>query len=302
MKLDYRAAAENLVTENQFNRLHIDLGNEMTPLEFSALVKQGRAEELPLPTQRWLRRMWRFSPTMADNPQPWEAETVSDRLTWYRAGAGAQHGAERAMPRSVLLAFCGNAGRLMLPLPIVLQALPASEWDMLRVTSIPGAGHLRPGSEVGDFSGLLAAIDRELDGAGSPAVTCVGTSGGGGPAMLAALRLGAERCVSLCGTLREEWMPLLGELSGGLLPRQGAVDEAWPSYLFVHGAGHELDSENARVLQAMLGGDILSIPGVERHNVLHALMQQDRLDDDFNRLMHGERHLGIAEMGSHEPP
>lgn len=304
---DYLAAAGQLVTENQFNRLHIDLGNTMTPLEFADLVKQGQVQELPVPTQGWLRRMQRFSPSLVDNPQPWVAEPASDRLTWYRAATGTPMAPgtatrEETDRKPVLIAFCGNAERLMLPLPIVLQALPANEWDMLRVTRIPGSGHLRPGKEVADFSALVSAIATELDRAGSPEVTCVGTSSGGVPAMLAALRLGATRCISLCGAVREEWAHLLGELSGGYLPRVDTMGEEWPSFLFVHGAEHDLDRENAHVLQAMLGGDVLSVTGVEKHNVLHALMQQNRLNDEFNALMHGELQLGLTGVASHESP
>jgi hypothetical protein len=290
MSLDYLAAAENLVTQNQFNRLHIDLGNSMTPREFAVLVNRGNADELPEQTKKWLRRMQRFSPTMTSAPQPWLADDVSDRLTWYREAP--RKGTVVTAGKPVLLAFCGNVGRLMLPLPVVLQSIPAAEWDILRITRIPDASYLRPGSEVDDLDQLITAIERELVTVGERRVTCLGTSSGGGPAMLAALRLNAQRCVSLCGNLPESWLPLLPKLSAGRLPYTGSSGEAWPDYLLVHGAAYEVDRDNAQRVQSLLGGHILPVPGVDRHNVLHALMQQERLDEEFNQLLHGKLRLG----------
>lgn len=289
MSLDYSAAAKNLVTQNQFNRLHIDIGNTMTPVDFAALVHQGSAGELPEQTQRWLRRMQRLSPTMASAPQPWLAHEVSDRLTWYRETPREE--AIRPVAKSVLLAFCGNVGRLMLPLPVVLQALPAAEWDVLRITRIPNASYLRPGSEPEDFNQLIASIEKELEDMGERPVICVGTSSGGGPALLAALRLNSLRCVSLCGALRETWLPLLPELSNGRLPRNRSSGERWPEYLLVHGDAHEKDRAKAEHAKSILGGRTLAIPGVERHNVLQALMQQERLNDEFSQLLLGNLRL-----------
>jgi len=308
MTLDYLAAARGLRTQNQFNRLHIDLGRIITPLEFSDLVAQDRDGKLPSQAGSWLHHLQHSSPTLANAPQPYVATTISERMTWYSIpqekryistmltqrltqsdSRGLNVGIKSQKP--VLIAFCGMANRIMLPLPIVLQALPAFEWDILKITRTPNGGYFRPGSETKDMEDLMIEIRRVLDRMDRSDITCIGTSGGGSPALLAALRLNARRCISICGNLSDACIPIISELSGQPIRSEDPHNGSSPEILYLHGEHHDTDRKNAQKMRSFFNGKIMSIPNVSGHNPLNTILKQGRFNSEFNALMHGSLNL-----------
>jgi hypothetical protein len=134
----------------------------------------------------------------------------------------------------------------------------------------------------------------ELDSNRGSDLTCVGSSSGGAPAIFSAIRLNAQRCISVCGYIPDEWGPCVDQLSGsGIQPR------AAPGFLYVHGEHYEADRENALQLQSVYGGAIVTVPSVDKHNVLHAALQQGRFQTEFNALMHGAPDPWRQGMESH---
>jgi hypothetical protein len=314
MTLDYLSAAAGLKTQNQFNRLHIDFEKIMTPLEFSGLMAQARAGELPLQALKWLRKLRRLSPTMARAPQPYVATKICKRMTWYRAPPDKWKsvttpflsltraiGYRFSLPsinqkptkqKPVLVAFCGKADRMGLPLPFLLQALPADEWDVLKVTRIPGRGYLRPGSEATDLDELLALVGTELSRVAATDVTCAGMSAGGAPAVFAALHFDIRRCVTFSGGLSDDLMPLLAELTKNQPTASNIQKNFGTEFLHLHGASNKLDQKHAHRLLSLSGGRVLALADMENHNIPYTLLRQGRFNAKFNALLHGDLSLG----------
>jgi hypothetical protein len=309
MTIDYLSAAVGLKTQNQFNRLHIDLEKIMTPLEFSVLMAQARAGELPLQALKWLRKLRRLSPKMARAPKPYVATKICQRITWYRTPPGKLKrvttsllsliralGYPFSLPstkqKPVLVVFCGMADRLGLPLPFLLQALPTDEWDVLKVTRIPGCGYLRPGSEAADLGKLLTLVGTELSRVAATDVTCAGNSGGGASAVFAALHFDTRRCVTLGGSLSDDLMPLLTELTASQPTANNIQKNFGTEFIHLHGASNMLDQKHAHRLLSLSGGRILALPDMENHNIPYALLRQGRFNAKFNALLHGDLSLG----------
>ncbi|GEM_PF-2342178 len=316
MTLDYLSAAAGLKTQNQFNRLHIDLERIMTPLEFSGLVAQAWAGELPLKTLKWLQKLRRLSPTMAGAPQPYVATEICKRMTWYRAPSrkwksvttpllpliraiGYRFSLPSTNQKPVLVAFCGMADRVGLPLPFLLQALPADEWDVLKVTRIPGCHYLRPGSEAADLAELLTLVGTELSRVAATDVTCAGVSAGGAPAVFAALHFDIRRCVTFGGGLSDDLMPLLTELTANQPTVNNNRKSFGTEFLHLHGASNKLDQKHAHRLLSLSGGRVLALPDMENHNIPYTLLRQGRFNAKFNSLLHGDLSLGDEWKATH---
>jgi hypothetical protein len=109
-----RAAASRAI-QAEVRRLESDLG----PLEFA-----GRMEEEGELGQALRTSVAGAFLSGAGEPQPFARRVLAPGASLYSAAGGA---AERAL----LVGFCGRADRLMLPLPVVLQHLPARDWDLL---------------------------------------------------------------------------------------------------------------------------------------------------------------------------
>ncbi len=119
--VDYLALASSCRTVNQFNRLHIDLENTLAPLDVARI---SRIADLPNASIDWLKRLRRRSPRMLRSPQPYERRQLNNHVTIYEAPGSCGE------LKSLLIAFCGNSGRLMMPIPMFLQLFEAADWNV----------------------------------------------------------------------------------------------------------------------------------------------------------------------------
>ena len=316
MTIDYPALTKGCKTQNQFNRVHINLENVMTPSEFSALAADAQAGLLPDQATKWLDGWIALCPTLVSSPEPYIREEVSPTLTWLRPARPSG-----SRPR-VLIGFCGNADRLMLPLALVLQALPVAEWDVLRVTrssfvqkersdwsiqawlsklkvavkgdSVAGKGstarhYLRPGRERADLKALVRHVRRVVDGVPPADIVCLGTSSGSNAALLVARLLRAHRCVTIGGRMTGAFDKLWSRRIG-FYPKKGL------DLIHVCGADHPSDLVNAQQLMAKLGGRLVAFQGVATHSIFHSLLQMDRFMNMLDPLMRGHPlPIGIVQ-------
>ncbi len=122
---------ERCTTVNLANRLHISLEMILAPAEIALLAAQVRERgiELPETSAHWLGRM---ETLVVGDGRPTEAyvrRTLADDASWYAAPGSP---AERA-ERTVVIAFTGDAHRLMMPLALFLQNCPADRYEFLVV-------------------------------------------------------------------------------------------------------------------------------------------------------------------------
>ena len=262
--LNYAKLASACRTTNQFNRLHIDLECVLTPAEIAEISTQAN----PLPqTLEWVRTLEALSPELLSRPAAFRRRPISDALTVYEnEGTGPAE--------SVLVAFPGDARRLMLPLAIFQQALDPAAWTVL-VVKKPKGESLVQGIEgiAPDFPGLVRIIEETIDPGRYRNVVTLGTSGGGFSAAWAGTLLHARKAISVCGAPPEGY-------SVGGAHRGNEVD-----IVHVFGEGAQRDSECAEAARRVLGGTLHPVAEIAGHNVFLPLAVAGRFHSFLAELL-----------------
>jgi len=299
----YRRAARRCRSVNQFNALHIELENRMTPLELMALrgelgrwlrlrVRLRRVLQRLLPLRQaagvddmahvlreeWLEKLSHrlYARTPKPQPEPYRRRKLSRHLRLYSAGGARQD-------KTLLICFVGASNRPFLPTPVFLQHLDAARTDMLLVGYPRGNGVRRGLPELGcsfeetvDKLRGVAAIDSYR--------RCVtlGISGGGTPALLAALRLGLSAALSAGGGSPTDprWFAALGEHAGDLARRYVAASASLPQVTLAFGADAERDAAAARAFAQCLPAELRPVHDDHRtvqHNIFSVLLRRGRL-------------------------
>jgi hypothetical protein len=287
--IDYLALTQDCRTENQFNRVHIDLLTRMTPKELVFLVTESQAGRLPDQVRLWLAPIPRHSPMMLTRPEPYETIRVSETLSWLRSPN------PEGRKRNVLVLVCGNLDLPMISMPHFLQAIPADRWDILKVVrpTYPGPRYnklgllarvaefrakrtgethrrqMRPGREMADLAAIIDGIKAAVSGVPRERIFVMGQSSGGWVSIYVALALGARRCVVMSGSTSDA---LLSKA-----PRWIARSPVKPRDVdFVHtfGAENAKDREAAEQAMAIWGGRLVAFPGIKEHSTLFPLLAQ----------------------------
>jgi hypothetical protein len=297
----YRRAARRCRTVNQLNALHIALENRITPPELAALrdaqgswfrlrtllqsawrllyvaLRRKDATSPGAQRDRWLRRLYRLYTQAAEpQPQPYRRRRLSRHLRLYSAG-GARH------DKNLLICFVGSSQRPFLPVPVFLQHLDASRTDVLLVGYPRGKGHRQGLPELG--SSFEQSIDRLRVVADIDAYrrcVAIGTSGGGTPAVLTALRLGLSAALSVGGggPTDRRWFAALGEDVGDLARRYAAASPSLPRVVLAYGVDAQKDVVAAQAFAECIAAERLPIADGRRptpHNVFHPLLRRQRL-------------------------
>ncbi len=264
--IDYLAKARRCRTENQFNRLHIELDATLAPSEIAAIREVSKGQDFPEAGRAWLGVLEAHSPALSSAPEPFSRIELHPNVLLYR-------GASPERRTRLLLAFTGVARRLMIPTSAFLQSLDAGLWDVCLVRH---RGSFLDGAEgvAEDLDGLLAFLKRRIGFRRYRAVSVFGVSSGGGPAAVAALRIGARRGMSMCGASGERL--LQASVRPYFWP---ALRRRRPELRFVHGAGNVIDRDAAAAMAGAWGGTMLAVDGVKSHNVMGSLMKRGLLKD-----------------------
>lgn len=270
-------------TRNQLNQVHIALENRMTPAELVALWRHYHGGQQSSPVRlAWARLvdktrdallgghlLDRNGPDGAQNSlhlasQTWTAQLhqrlmlagahpVADfkRERLAQGAARYSNGRPRAH-KTLLLCFSGNAHRMMMPMAVFLQQLDPDAVDAVYLRTDKNQGYRLGIRGIADD--LHTSIDRlpALCQAGDYArVATLGTSGGGLPAVLAALKLGAASVLAVGANHPEDprWADHRGGGDGADLFRRFRGDAAkLPAVHLVHGANDPKDGDNNRAI------------------------------------------------------
>jgi hypothetical protein len=245
----------------------------LTPQEFL-----DRAAEEEAGGKADLASEMRASATMAflsrqARLEPFRRRVLAQEAALYEGEAASSE-------RSLLVGFCGMADRLMLPLPMILQHLPARRWDVLLLTDSRRA-HYRKGC-LG-FADSLPDLVRRVAALSDGYARCValGTSMGGLAAVAVARLAAMERGISIGGRPPNPVLHLRSR--DGALPAFDPLCACLPSssgrFVFTYSGGHADDAVEARRYAPTVGGCDLPIPGLVGHNLLHALQEKGVLAD-----------------------
>jgi hypothetical protein len=253
--------------------------NTLTPLDFLKQIEietaAGRIPVAEALAESRTGRDLRAAPVL----QPFSARPVSPVATLY-AGVGSMAG------RRLLVAFCGKRGRLMMPMPLLLQNIDAEGWDVL-VLRDTTTSQFRNGCRglAATFPELVAWLTaRAADYAGTVAL---GSSMGGFPALRLALRLNGVRGVCVGGRpvtdaprliAREPVLTAFDPICACLAPIPRDL-------ILVCATGQTLDMDAAGNAAALTGGTLCPIRGSKDHNVLWTLYECGRLRSFLDMVM-----------------
>jgi hypothetical protein len=223
----------------------------------------GRLRSLPKPSLAWLGRLRSLCPDVFTAPQHYERRVLNAHVTGYEG-----HGVSKGN-KSLLLAFCGNARRLMMPVSIFLQFVDCRAWDVVVIKKPKGTSYMDGLEGVCvNFTGLTDYLKAAKGPAEYRRLVTLGTSGGGFAAILAAISMGADRGISV----------------GGSPPRSFVSDKALAQkespkrdLRFVHGAGCISDRESAVSMAKQFGGRVHEVVEADQHNVLKPLLRRGLL-------------------------
>lgn len=318
-------------TINELNRLNILLENRMTPIEVALLdsvlpprprhrgpirkvITQWCYDSLPRHVRTRINKVRRklpqhLLPTLTNDdiaraahawvgrmhdlvalsgkpqPEPYVRTRLAREMAVYK-GPGARQ------DKTLLILFAGNAQRVMLPLPVFLQHLDARQTDVVLLRD-PQRTAYRHGlwGVAPTLDGLADALPAWTHAREYRAIEVLGTSGGGLPAVMVALQLGAAAVVSVGGNGPDDarWIR-----HGGIPPRERLQQlRAGPghavSVTLAYGAQSPRDETAARELAALIDAVCLPVSDADRpvgHGALFPLAQRGRLAEFLDTALH----------------
>ncbi|MDB5657838.1 MAG: hypothetical protein JWS10_453 [Cypionkella sp.] len=179
----------------------------------------------------------------------------------------------------LLIAFAGAAQRLMMPLPIFMQALPANT-DLL-ILYDPLNNHYRRGIWDGDHTLRdLASIMAPIIG-GYDDTIALGTSSGGLPALRFSKLFGLRRGLSFGGRLIDDTLRILRReiLPPAYDPLCACDDLQNTEVILIHAADNAQDALAARCAAVAANSRRISLAGRSNHSVLWDVQCMERLPD-----------------------
>ncbi|HRB04980.1 MAG TPA: hypothetical protein PLP26_16515 [Ilumatobacteraceae bacterium] len=286
---DYRQRAARCESVNAWNKLHIDIENELIPQDIVELHDAARLFAQPplrLRSRAWARRLYKmYSMAAKDIAEPFVATRLNDYVSAYTLTG------RDAAPQNLLVCFTGNGGRLMMPVAVFLQHLDAGSTDVVVIRKQRGSSY------QDGLPGLSASLSETYDvvsslmphrGEGYQRRFVLGTSAGGLPAVLAAVRWGFDRAVAVgAGSIGDPRWAVKGVAHFAEQFADARATSAHTTFLAVHG-DIEADQNNAMELHALVGGERRCVP-VPEHNCLYPLVQAGTLLNFVDEVLAGGR-------------
>lgn len=278
----FRRLGPKRMTENQLNALVIALENRMTPLESYEISKEfsaGSVEKVPVvpalvePALRFAQHQALHLATAGKQmPERFWRQRVRKQMRLFSDPSVPRH------EKTLVLCFTGRAHRMTMPLAPFLQHLDASTMDVAVIS--PVRAHDRLDFMFG-FSGLGESIYDSIDYLPSVLkiqdyvqTIAIGASGGGIPAIVAALRLGLPTAVAAAPSNPND--PRWPEAFGAELPdelNRLACLGAMPAIHVVYAPQNLRDKASAEALAGILPVNLFKVfaPEASSQN-LHAIL------------------------------
>lgn len=258
----FQRQAARCRTVNEFNRLQIALENRITPLEFGTLAQAVECHDIPSSIRLWIDELGaQLQRSGKPAHEGFRRSRLKPNLYLYSDGGPSP-------AKTLVIAFSGNARRLMMPTATFLQHLDASAFDILFISRHPKSNYrngicgLATSLEglIDMLRGLLADVDYKQ-------VMTYGTSSGALPALLAALYLDLDQGVGVGGLSLDHarWRDIQQDTAF-----QGAL-KRWngrPHLIWIYGDQHERDRNAALAIRNVLPVSLHAVGGVREHTAL----------------------------------
>lgn len=262
----YRRRISRCRTENELNRIHIALENHMTPAEVRYFRAALAGDAADSPSRQWIARLGGFMPINKVRPVEFERKGIFKGVTRYTADVGS------ADQKTLIIGLAGRFHRLMSPTPWFLDCLNPTLYDVIVLRDfsrlsyalgIPGLG--------GDFFEVLSNLRRHVDTRAYRNAISLGTSGGGVPAVLAAIVLNLNRGISIGAqdfrrvAVQLKTLGLSDEPYAALLASR---PHPFPELVLVCGGDHSDDAAAATALQKLVPAHLWKVKNCAKHGVL----------------------------------
>lgn len=184
--------------------------------------------------------------------------------------------------KKLIIAFCGKAQILFGPVAHVLQIFPSSEFDILVLRDSKKLGFTAGIEEfANNWSDLIVALSKFIKIEKYQEVYTIGTSGGGGPALSAAVSLNAIKGVSFSGKLSTS-SKLYGSSATAKKMAETILNAKVKNQLYnIYPALNVVDAKNAKDMALSSQVNLLPIIDLENHNCLNYLLKNDALNSFF---------------------
>ena len=168
----------------------IDIENEYAPEEMGALMEA--CLDYPKIAQQHIKKNINWMMKGHQTIRPYKRIKISENINYFRAPLGGV--------KSLLLCFCGNADRLMMPTSTLLQHIPEDAFDILMLCDPSRKRYLAGVPGYADQIGaVLSGLQQDISFSQYRDIRCLGTSAGGAIALYSAIFLGAKRALSVGG-------------------------------------------------------------------------------------------------------
>ncbi len=194
----------------------------------------------------------------------------------------------------LLVCFCGNADRMMLPTALFLQFLPETLFDVLILRDPSKSAYMQGVTGyVNNLSELPARIGNDLNLNEYEHTLSMGCSSGGAAALYAGVLLGSRRAVSIGGMHPSEYdrFPAACDIDTELkrdFDRFVAdqVSSTQTELVCVFGELHPSDVTGAQTLKKFLPAcKFLSVKGLDNHDILYSLYSKNQLMQFFKMML-----------------
>jgi len=278
----YQRLSKNSLSRNRRGKIHAALDNRITPAELETLAayylgcpEQVAGDPFHDFTQHWLEGLIARMPKQSwTGNQQFKRRRLAHGVELY-ADSGATD------DKKLLLCFCGNMQRLMMPLPLFLAHLDPNEFDVLLVKDTGRKG-FREGvpnyaSSAAELLNKLAALhpfDRYTNR------YAFGTSGGGAIALLAGCMFDFD-ATSVVGASDSGFRTMVEDESDWLSLRRSQGNQR-PTITLVYGSQSRVDKRAAIALDEMLGvhhTEITSAAESMKHNCLYSVVKAGRFSE-----------------------
>ncbi len=279
-------------SEADLIRTQIRIENEYTPLEIAELLDSQH----PMPNiiSALMRKLTRHMGDGSEILRKYRRKAVSENVFLYEGQKCKASNSDKAL----LVCFCGNWQRLMMPTPLFLQFVPEDQFDVLLMRDPRKLNYLNGIPGYSDtLTGCVERLQQDLNLENNYTwLSCYGTSGGGAAALYAGSYLEASRAVSIGGRHPSTSQRLVESLikHGHSESQVWALDKmvsgkpssAETELLAIFGAECAPDLAGAIELQKRLPGcKLIAIDGISNHGVVGNLLKKKAFQGFLNRFV-----------------
>lgn len=288
----YQRSVSQARSLNSLNQINIAYGNTMTPQEVVELeealsgsrlafgeLRPDRVftdADLETVTSAWIRdALLHLKMIGKVDAEPFLRRDLRQSVTLYTDGRSSAG-------KSLVIALPGNNNRLMMPVATLLQALDATNVDIVLIRDPTHSAYFHGLEGFADSrERLFDILPQYLNFEAYGGVSTLGVSAGGLPALLLALRLGLRAALT-CGA-NSPFDPRLQEKGGpaAVAALHRAIERGHDAHLAIaFGAQQPEDRRGAMELAEILGVGPIEIASNKRevkHNVLVPIAEEGRL-------------------------